>query len=161
MQAETESSDDVAEHVASFHRHLRSKRRSPDTILAYGKATTQLYRFLTDRGMLPNVRAIKREHLEEFIDHLMTTTTRRVWWSTEPVPAGSSENGVMSDSTIAHRYRSLAAFFRYLHQGNDAISANPMARMTAPTIRRTPARRTATGACLVSSLDIPALSGCP
>ena len=77
----------------SFHRHLRARNASPKTIEAYKGATDQLDSFLAASGMPRDPEHIAREHLEAFMESLLTR------WK----PA-----------TASNRYRALQAFFKYL-----------------------------------------------
>ncbi len=108
--------DDFAVHVASYHRALRAENRSAATIAAYKKATDQLYAFQVDHGMPVTVSAIRREHIEMFMESIQSR---------------------LAEATVSQRFRSLASFFRWLVL-NDYLTANPMARMRRPRVSSTP-----------------------
>ena len=59
---------DLASNAASYARHLRAANLSPKTQRAYLDALVRLGSFLTDRGMPSDVSAIRREHVEAFIE---------------------------------------------------------------------------------------------
>src|SRR2546421_7265535 len=83
----------VATLAKSFERHLRAANRSPRTVETYLAAVHQLDEFLRDRGMPTDVVTIAREHVESFVEHLVTTR---------------------SASTASNRFRALQQYFKYL-----------------------------------------------
>ncbi|MGH2703298.1 MAG: tyrosine-type recombinase/integrase, partial [Actinomycetota bacterium] len=76
---------------------------------------------LTLKGMPTDAEAIRREHVEAFIEHILS---------------------IHSSSTAATRYRDLQQFFRWLVEEGE-IQASPMARMRPPKKeeRRSPSSR--------------------
>ncbi len=54
--------------MTSYARHLRAANLSPKTQRAYLDGLALLAAFLTSRGMPTDVAAIRREHLEAFIE---------------------------------------------------------------------------------------------
>src|SRR3712207_5230376 len=97
MQRSTASSSaasiSLEELEASFTRHLRAANLSPKTIRTYTEATRSLRGFLEARGMPTVATAVRREHIESYIEDLLER------WK----PA-----------TASVRYRALQQFFRYL-----------------------------------------------
>jgi site-specific recombinase XerD len=83
------------------------------TVETYLKALNQLNSFLLQQGMPSDVAAIRREHIEAFLEALADAGNR---------PA-----------TVANRYRSLQQVFRWL-VGEDEIADSPMARMRPPHV---------------------------
>jgi hypothetical protein len=63
---------DVEQMVTSFRRHLRAENKAEQTITAYTYAPLQLADFLAERGMPFEVANIRREHVESFLDDLLT-----------------------------------------------------------------------------------------
>jgi hypothetical protein len=55
----------------SFQRSMRATNLSPRTIATYSEACRGFTRFLLDGGMPTSVSAIKREHVEEYIEALV------------------------------------------------------------------------------------------
>ncbi|MBV9292736.1 MAG: tyrosine-type recombinase/integrase [Frankiales bacterium] len=102
--------------IPSWELHLRSINLSPRTIQTYGEAARQLARHLVDHGMPTTVAAIKREHVESFLEQLVATK---------------------SASTAANRYRSLQQLFRWLVDDGE-LAESPMARMRAPLVPEAP-----------------------
>lgn len=100
----------------SFLRHLRATNKSPKTIRTYRDAATQLGTFLAQAGMPTNVTAIRREHVEAFIEELL---------------------GRHSASTAATRYRALQQLFKFLVDEGE-IADSPMARMRPPKLPEVP-----------------------
>jgi site-specific recombinase XerD len=109
---------DVRPLIASFGRHLRASNLAPRTIQSYTEAADQLAAFLEDRGMPMAVVAIRREHVEAFIEDRLAR---------------------FSATTAAVRFRSLQQFFRFLVEDGEIIES-PMARMRAPKVPENPPR---------------------
>jgi site-specific recombinase XerD len=103
----------LLDELSAFRRHLRSRNRAPKTVRTYEEALHRFAEFLADRGMPAEVEAIKREHIEAFIEYLSDNYT-----------AG----------TAANRYRSLQAFFKWAAGDGELIKASPMERMAPPKI---------------------------
>lgn len=110
---------DIDVNLASFERHLRAENASPRTIRAYGDSVRQFGQYLVDRGMPTTVSALRREHIESFIEDLLG---RR------------HANGSQWKPATAHnRYRGLRSFFGWLAEEGE-IRDNPMARMKPPQV---------------------------
>lgn len=107
---------DLESLSVSFGRHLRAANLSPKTIRTYLEATEGLHRFLLERGMPTQVAALRREHVETFIEFLLER------WK----PA-----------TASNRYRALQQFFKFLVDEGE-ITESPMDRMRPPKIPETP-----------------------
>ena len=103
---------DLAANVTSFARHLRAANLSPKTQKTYLDGLTRLAVFLADRGMPTDVSAIRREHLEAFIEDQLAR------WK----PA-----------TAANRFSSIRPFFAWLVDEGE-IRESPMARMRKPKL---------------------------
>src|SRR5579884_878055 len=89
---------DVAELTAlvpSFQRSLRARNRSPKTIRGYTEAAKLFAAFAAERGMPTRAQAIRREHVEAFIEDQLARRT---------------------PSTAATRFRYLQQFFRWLEE---------------------------------------------
>lgn len=102
--------------TASWLRHLRAKNLSPTTIRSYELAARQLREFLAVQGMPTEAPKIRREHVEAFIEDVLTH--RR--------PA-----------TAANRYRSLQQLFGWLVDEGE-IQRSPMERMSPPRVPEDP-----------------------
>jgi site-specific recombinase XerC len=87
------------------------------TIKSYIEAAEQLADFLDQRGMPSAIEAVRREHVETFIEGQLER-----WRPT----------------TAANRYRSLQQFFRFLVD-EDEIQVSPMIKMSPPAIPDDPA----------------------
>lgn len=109
---------DIDAMAASFARYLRASNRSPRTIRTYGEAVEGFSRFLTERGMPRRVDAIRREHVEAYIESILSR------WS----PA-----------TALNRYQGLRQFWAFLLEDGE-ISESPMARMKPPKVPEAPPR---------------------
>jgi site-specific recombinase XerD len=115
--------DDINVNLKSFERRLRAENLSPRTVRAYGDSVRQFAAFLLDRGMPVSVAAIRREHIEAFIEDLL---------------ARRHANGEPWKPSTAHsRYRGLSAFFAWLVDEGE-IRDNPMARMKPPRVPEQP-----------------------
>ena len=99
-------------NVGPFRRYLRAKNRAPKTVTTYVEAVERFDAFLAAQGMPRNVEAIRREHVETFIEHLLDTA---------------------KPATAANRYRSLQQFYKFLVE-DGLIKESPMARMTPPKL---------------------------
>jgi site-specific recombinase XerD len=98
--------------LPSWQRSLRAARRSPRTIQSYTEAAEQLSDFLVRRGMPTAIAAIRREHVESFIEDL----DRR-----------------FKPATVGVRFRSLQQLFKWaLEEGE--IERDPMERMRPPKV---------------------------
>lgn len=108
--------DELEELLASWRRHLRAQRMSPNTISTYTTSVGQLARYLADIGMPTIPSSIRREHLEAWITDILEN--RR--------------------ATTAHnRYRGAHAFFRWLVEEGE-LRESPMARMKPPRLPDAP-----------------------
>ena len=109
-------SADIAANAQSFARHLRAGNKAPATIRGYLDAVDQFDAFLKRAGMPRAVAAIRREHVESFVEDQLTR---------------------LRPASAANRYRSLQQFFRWLVDEGE-IGESPMLRMHPPTIPETP-----------------------
>jgi site-specific recombinase XerD len=103
---------DLAANVTSFARHLRAANLSPATQRTYLASLERLLTFLESRGMPTDVAAIRREHLEAFMEDQLAN------WK----PA-----------TAANRYSGIRPFFSWLVEEGE-IRESPMARMRKPKL---------------------------
>jgi site-specific recombinase XerD len=103
---------DLVANVTSFARHLRAANLSPATQRTYLASLERLLTFLESRGMPTDVAAIRREHLEAFMEDQLAN------WK----PA-----------TAANRYSGIRPFFSWLVEEGE-IRESPMARMRKPKL---------------------------
>jgi site-specific recombinase XerD len=103
---------ELAALLPSWARSLRAENKSPRTVTAYLSGGQQLLNFLQASGMPTTVDAIRREHVEAFIEHVL-------------------ENN--RSSTAGTRYRGLQQLFRWLLEEGE-IQESPMARMRPPRL---------------------------
>ncbi|MGK2929522.1 MAG: tyrosine-type recombinase/integrase, partial [Acidimicrobiales bacterium] len=111
--ADTYTGPTVAEMGECWERSLRARNARPETQRTYLAAVTQFDAFLGERGMPAEVAKITREHVEAFIEHLLTTR---------------------SASTAKTRFGGLKTFFRYVCEDEGEVERSPMERMRAPTV---------------------------
>jgi site-specific recombinase XerD len=105
---------DLADELASFVRHLRAGNVSPNTVYAYAGAVVSLGRFLKDHGYPTDVRAIERQHVEEWINDLL---------------------GRYKATTAHQRYRGAQRFFHWYASIDDGETfRSPMAKMRPPRL---------------------------
>jgi site-specific recombinase XerD len=95
-----------------FKRHLRAINRTATTVKTYMAGLESLGRHLADKGMPTEVEAISREHLEDWVEHLISTR---------------------SAATAATYYRASAVFFQWAVD-EDLIKASPIVRMHPPKV---------------------------
>lgn len=107
---------DIGAMLTSWQRSLRAANRSPRTIQSYTESVGQLAAFLASRGMPEQVASIRREHVESYVEDVLSR------WR----PA-----------TGALRYRSLVQFFKWLAEEGE-ITESPMARMRPPSVAEEP-----------------------
>lgn len=103
---------DLGANVTSFARSMRAANLSPATQRTYLAALGRLADFLAARGMPTDVAAIRREHLEAFMEDQLAN------WR----PA-----------TAANRYSGIRPFFAWLVEEGE-IRESPMARMRKPKL---------------------------
>jgi site-specific recombinase XerD len=103
-------------YVSSWERALKAANKAPRTIDTYMLAAGQLVDFLTERGMPLDVTAIRREHVEAFIEHVLATR---------------------SPATASQRYASLRQLFRFLDEEGE-IERSPFEKMSPPAIPEQP-----------------------
>jgi site-specific recombinase XerD len=102
--------------LPSWARSLRAENKSPRTVVGYTSGGRQFLDFLEAVGMPTEVGAIRREHVEAFIEHVLDHN---------------------KSSTAATRYRDLQQLFRWLVEEGE-ITESPMARMRPPKLDERP-----------------------
>ena len=110
------ASSDLQANARLFARHLRAGNRTPATVTSYMAAIRHLDTFLTARGMPRVVGAMRREHIEAFIEDQLAR---------------------LKPASAANRYRSLQQFFKWLADEGE-LKESPMTRMKPPTVPETP-----------------------
>jgi site-specific recombinase XerD len=108
---------EVGTLAASFRRSLRAGNLSERTVETYMESVEQLERFLVTNGMPTSVAAIRREHVEAFLEDLLALGRK---------PA-----------TVNNRFRGLQAFFRFLVEDGE-VTESPIARVRPPRIPEEP-----------------------
>jgi site-specific recombinase XerD len=108
---------EVGALAASFRRSLRAGNLSERTVDTYLASVEQFERFLIERGMPTDVRAIHREHVETFLEDLLAQGKKA--------------------ATANNRYRGLQAFFRFLVEEGE-VESSPMARIRPPKVPEEP-----------------------
>jgi site-specific recombinase XerD len=112
----TTSLTSIGALLPSWRRSLRAENKSPKTILSYISSAEQLAAFLAERGMPTEVSAIRREHVEAWIEDILA---RR------------------KATTAAVRYRSVQQLFRWLGEEGE-ITESPMRNMRPPKVDEIP-----------------------
>jgi site-specific recombinase XerD len=107
---------DIRQTVPSFGRHLRAANLSPRTIQTYTESAEQLATFLTERGMPTQLSAIRREHVEAFIEQLLT---------------------VRKPATANNRFRGIQSFFKWAVEEGE-IKETPLRNMRPPKVPECP-----------------------
>jgi hypothetical protein len=69
--------DDIRELRGSFRRHLVAEARAARTIDIYLKSLNQFTEFLVERGMPTAASAIKREHVEMYLEDVLAREKSR------------------------------------------------------------------------------------
>lgn len=114
--ATTTTIGDLATLIPSWARSLRAENKSPRTIVSYTSGGKQLNTFLVARGMPTTAAAIRREHVEAFIEDVLARSR---------------------PSTAATRYRDLQQLFKWLQEEGE-VEESPMARMHPPKLDERP-----------------------
>ena len=107
---------DLGANAASFARHLRASNLASRTVQTYLEGVDRLARFLTAQGMPTDIAAVRREHVEAWIEEMLR--------------AGKP-------ATAANRFRSAQQFFKWAEDEGE-IKASPMSKMRPPRIPETP-----------------------
>lgn len=102
--------------IPDWARSLRAENKAPRTSETYLAAAHQLADHLAAAGMPTSVTAIRREHVESFIETLLAK------WR----PA-----------TANNRYRALQRFFAWCEEEGE-ITVSPMAKMKPPAVPEVP-----------------------
>jgi site-specific recombinase XerD len=108
--------DSVRVLSQSWRRSLLAENKAQKTVAVYGSAVDGLADFLSAAGMPTNVSAIRREHVEAFIAHLLETR---------------------KPATASNRHRALRVFFNWLLEEGE-IADSPMRNMRPPVVPEVP-----------------------
>lgn len=111
------------EYEVGFHDWLEETNRAPLTRRTYLLAVRQLGEFLLGRGMPTDPTVVTREHLGEWMRHLLR--------------AEDDGGQGVADQTALQRFRSASRFFQWLVD-EDEIQASPMEKMTPPRVPEKP-----------------------
>jgi site-specific recombinase XerD len=103
---------DVEALLASFRRHLAASNLALRTIETYLEGCFSFTRFLQASELPTDVAAIRREHVEAFIEDVL-----KRW----------------KPATASNRYRALQQFFRFLEDEGEILES-PMARTRPPKV---------------------------
>ena len=103
---------DLGSLLPSWRRHLRAEGKADRTVQSYLEAALQFEQFLLAAGMPHSVAAIRREHVEAFLERL---------------------HDRYKPATVANRYRSLQQLFRWLEEEGE-VASSPMAKMRPPKV---------------------------
>jgi site-specific recombinase XerD len=104
-------------YLDSFRRGLRAQNKSPQTLKCYTEAVSQLGHFLESKGMPTTLAAIRREHVESYIEDLLSR---------------------FKPATANNRYRALHSYFKWAVEEGE-IKVSPMAHMRPPAVPEDPA----------------------
>jgi site-specific recombinase XerD len=107
---------DIGALARSFERSLKARNLSPATVRIYTISVAQFADFLAAQGMPLVVANISREHVEEFLEDVLS---RR------------------KPATAATRHGGLRAFFDWLVEEGE-LKQSPMARVKTPAVPETP-----------------------
>ena len=116
LTASIQLGGDLAVNRTSFARHLRAANLTPATVTTYLASLDRFADFLAAQGMPQDVAAIRREHVEAFIEDQLAR------WR----PA-----------TALNRYSGLQAFFRWATEEGE-VRQSPLAHMHKPKLPETP-----------------------
>jgi site-specific recombinase XerD len=107
---------DLATLVPDWLRSLRAENKSPNTLAAYSAAAEQFLAFLQESGMPTQAAQITREHVETFVERLVTTR---------------------APATARNRFGGLQRLFAYLVEEGE-LTESPMRNMHPPSVPEVP-----------------------
>lgn len=111
---------DVTDAIESYRRNRRL-RLSPQTLdRLYVPRLTAWAEWLRAQGMPTELGAIRREHIEAYIEHLQTSAPGR---------SGAGQKS----ATVSIVYRTLRTFWRWC-VAEEEVSRSPMDRMESPKV---------------------------
>jgi site-specific recombinase XerD len=113
--------DAIANLATDFYVSLRAANKAARTVETYREAIEQFDAFLATKGMPRTAGAIRREHVESFLDYLLN----------ERVDERTGRK--LKPATARNRYASLQQFFAWAVD-EDEIDTSPMAKMKAPQV---------------------------
>ncbi|HVM29380.1 MAG TPA: tyrosine-type recombinase/integrase [Candidatus Limnocylindrales bacterium] len=99
--------------IDSYRRHLRASNRTEGTVELYTGALRSLERWLAEQGMPTDVEAVRREHIEAYLEAMLARG--------------------LKPATLSLAFRSIAPFWKWLVE-EDEIGRNPMERMKPPLV---------------------------
>lgn len=102
--------------IRDFGKTLRRENKARQTISIYTGSAEAFVDHLVEQDRLVPIAEITREHVGEWMDHLLATR---------------------SAATANTRYRSLQAFFRWA-ECEDEVTANPFDKMKPPQVPESP-----------------------
>ena len=108
--------------IPSYRRHLRAGGRTDATVdRTYIPHLVKFNRFLAERDMPRDVRALRREHIEAYLEHL----------AAEGI--GRKGRVGLRPASLSLAYRSIRPFWKWLVE-EDEIPRSPMERMKPPIV---------------------------
>lgn len=112
----------IDEAIPSYRRHLRAGGRTDATVdRTYIPHLQKFNRFLAERGLPRDVGAIRREHIEAYLEYL----------AREGI--GRSGRVGLRPASLSLAYRSIRPFWKWLLE-EDEIERSPMDRMRPPIV---------------------------
>lgn len=99
-------------YLNSFRRNLRAKNVADRTVQTYCESVSQFGDFLAAQGMPVDLPNIHREHVEAFIENLLSR---------------------FKPATAANRFGGLRAYFKWAVEEGE-LRESPMARMSPPRV---------------------------
>src|SRR5437016_2496279 len=102
--------------IPAFRRALNARNASARTVQNYCHGVAMFAAFLEDRGMPTEPTHIAREHVETFIEHVLSHS---------------------APATAAARYRDVRQFFRWLAEEGE-VAESPMRNMRPPSVPEVP-----------------------
>lgn len=115
------SPDSIANLAGDFRVSLRAANKALRTQQTYAEGIAQFDEFLAAKGMPRNVSAIRREHVEAFMDYLLNDKVDERYGRR------------LRPGTAKNRYASLRAFFAWAVE-EDELRESPMSRMKPPKV---------------------------
>lgn len=111
---------DVADAIESYRRNRRLRLSAQTLDRLYIPRLRAWAEWLRAQGMPSELGAIRREHIEAYIEHLQTAAPGRV---------GAGQKS----ATVSIAYRTLRTFWRWC-VAEEEVSRSPMERMESPKV---------------------------
>ena len=113
--------DEIQELLIDWRRRLQARSRSDLTIRSYLQTLEAFIEWLVEEGRSTQVQRIRPSTIEDYL----------IWLTNRPQKL--HPNKTVSASTVAHHYRDLQQFFKFLYR-DEYVEKNPFDRLEPPRV---------------------------